>query len=238
MANRADIHKPTKKEFEKDLKNGESVKEMAEKYDVSTQTIRNWATDWGIYQELIGRSPLYRACKGKVKQVLSRMLKEDKSIADISKELHVAQKHVLDGIKEYDLTEAYEKLKFKHRSERRKEERDEKTEWWKKTLTECFDKGMSVNQICDELHCTKRTVYLRMRQVGLGKRIRKHNMLSRAEIAERKERIRQYVLGGEMTVAEISRKEDMKYANALRVINQIREEENIEIPQKRTRKTK
>lgn len=222
MANRSDINKPTRKAFEKDIKDGKSVSEMAKEYDVSSQTIRNWATAWGVYEDMNARTPLYCACKGKVKQVLAKMLKQDKSIAEISKELHVAQKSILDGIKEYGLTEEYEKLKFKHRSARRKEERDEKTAWWKKTLTEMFAKGMTVNDICEELHCTKRTIYLRMRQVGLGKKIRPHNMPSRAEIAERKERIRQY-MKDDMKIADIARKENMQYANALRVVNQIRE---------------
>lgn len=226
MANRSDIQRPTKKELVKHIKDGESVKEMAEYFGVSTQTVRNWAEKFGVYEEMNSRTPIYRACRGKIKKVLKEMLKEGKSTQEISKELHVTQKAALDSIREYGLMPEYEKIKFKNRSNRRSKERAEKTEWWIETLKKMLiEEGKTVNQAKDELGVTKRTIYLRMREdKELAKMIRPHNMPSRAEIAERKERIRKMYHDG-MKVADIARAENMQYANTLRVIKQIEEEE-------------
>lgn len=217
--------KECKKKLVKMSREGMSVANMAKEFDVSAQTIRNWATEFGIYEEMKARTPLYCACHGKVKQTLSKLLKEGKNLPQIAEALHITQKGLREAISENGLDEAYEKVKFANRSNRRREERDEKTDWWKKTLTEMFAEGKSVNQIKEELGVTKRTIYLRMRQCGFGKKIRPHNMPTREEIAERKERIRHMMDEG-LTVSQIAKAEDMQYSNAVRVINQIKDEKN------------
>lgn len=216
--------KECKKKLVKMTREGVSVANMAEEFGVSAQTIRNWATEFGIYDEMKSRTPLYCACHGKVKQTLAKLLKEGKNLPQIAEALHITQKGLRAAITENGLDEAYEKVKFANRSNRRRKERDEKTEWWKKTLTEMFDKGMTVNQIKDELGVTKRTIYLRMRQCGFGKKIRAHNMPNRKEIAERKVRVREMLKEGK-TVSEIARAENMQYSNTVRVINQVKEED-------------
>lgn len=216
--------KECKKQLVKMSREGMSVANMAKEFGVSAQTIRNWAADFGIYDEIKSRTPLYCACHGKVKQTLSKLLKEGKNLPQIAESLHITQKGLRQAIHDNGLDELYEQVKFSNRSNRRRKERDEKTGWWKKTLSEMFDKGMSVNQIKDELGCTKRTIYLRMRQCGFENKIRNHNMPSREEIAERKVRVRKMMEEGK-SVSEIARAEGMQYSNTVRVMNQIKEDE-------------